>query len=270
MTQKITQQLFDAIQEKLSDYNYTSMKYTDFETVSEYDLIADNEKVVLLFGCNPESNLREFHWAANTAADLLASIGKPEKNIRVSFVPPEWVDVFKQNGFSIYAQFNDYFMQSLDTVGATAEPEFLTEAECEEASAVTMSCKGQSRGFNGEPAEWFKKWIDGSDDPEMCDKAVIIHREDGRIVGLVCTATYAHESEKGAIVWVRVVAVRPEYQRRGIARKLINQTLHYGKLHGAKRAFLAADELNVHAIHLYESIGFTAKKEDAQIDMISQ
>lgn len=220
-----------------------------------------------MYGCNPESRQYEFHWVANTAEDLLESIGTPEENVKISFVPPEWVPVFEQHRFTVYAKYNNYFMQNLDTVSAAAEPEFLTEAECAEASEVTLSCKEQSRGFYGQTAEWFRQWINDTN-TDIRNKAVLIHREDGKIVGLVCTATYAHNSEKGAVVWIREVAVRPEYQKRGIARKLINQALHYGKLHGAKRAFLAADELNIHAIHLYESIGFAAKKDDAQIDMV--
>lgn len=48
---------------------------------------------------------------------------------------------------------------------------------------------------------------------------------------------------------------------------MINQALYYGKCHGATRGFLAADEQNAGAIHLYESIGFEASEEESQIDM---
>lgn len=81
-----------------------------------------------MYGCNPESRKYEFHWVANTAEDLLESIGTPEENVKISFVPPEWVPVFEQHRFTVYAKYNNYFMQNLDTVSAAAEPEFLTEA----------------------------------------------------------------------------------------------------------------------------------------------
>jgi ribosomal protein S18 acetylase RimI-like enzyme len=83
----------------------------------------------------------------------------------------------------------------------------------------------------------------------------------------VCTATYAHDSQKGPIAWIREVAVRPEYQRMGIGRKLVTQALSYGKENGAVRGFLQADECNIYAIHLYESLGFVSNKHEVQIDM---
>ncbi|MBU3108405.1 GNAT family N-acetyltransferase [Clostridium gasigenes] len=115
-------------------------------------------------------------------------------------------------------------------------------------------------------------WLKGeeSSDAETGTKnnAVIVYRNNhGEIVGLVCTATYAHGNEKGPIVWIREVAVKLEYQRQGVARNLIMQALSYGKKHGAASAFLAADECNKCAINLYESIGFMGKKEDVQNDM---
>jgi ribosomal protein S18 acetylase RimI-like enzyme len=48
----------------------------------------------------------------------------------------------------------------------------------------------------------------------------------------------------------------------------MQQSLSYGKKHGAKRAFLMADDLNEHAIRLYKKIGFKPKEDECQIDMI--
>jgi ribosomal protein S18 acetylase RimI-like enzyme len=98
--------------------------------------------------------------------------------------------------------------------------------------------------------------------------AVVIHRENDEIVGLVCTAVYGFDCEEGPVSWIREVAVHPNYQNRGIAGKLILQAMNYGKRFGAVRAFLMADECNEHAIHLYEKLGFVAKKDDNQIDML--
>lgn len=168
---------------------------------------------------------------------------------------------------------HDYFMSSLDYVPEVDGTLFLKETECAEASEVTMACAGQSRGFTGQTTEWMREWMDNSE-PESTEsgvynKAILAARNDREeIVGILCTGTYAHESEKGAIAWIREVAFKPEYQGRKIARRLITQALAYGRACGAKRAFLAADECNAHAIHLYESIGFKASDEDSQIDMV--
>lgn len=44
--------------------------------------------------------------------------------------------------------------------------------------------------------------------------------------------------------------MKPEFQGKVIARKLIGQAFSYGRMHGAKKDFLMADECNVNAIHL--------------------
>ena len=93
---------------------------------------------------------------------------------------------------------------------------------------------------------------------------------DNEIAGIVCTGTYGHESKDGAVVWIREVAVKPKYQGQGIGRILVSQALQYGKQCGASRAFLAVDEENSGAIHLYESLGFVASKEAGEINMIKE
>ena len=113
-------------------------------------------------------------------------------------------------------------------------------------------------------------WIGGKDEAVKGGAVLTEKAEDGKIVGIVCTGTYAHDSEKGPVSWIREAAVVPSYQNRGIARKLILQALAYGKRNGATRAFLAADEENRNAIRLYTSIGFLPGGDESQIDMIRE
>lgn len=42
----------------------------------------------------------------------------------------------------------------------------------------------------------------------------------------------------------------------------------YGKFFDADEAYLAADEQNDGAIHLYRSVGFRPSNEESQIDML--
>ncbi|MDF2686866.1 MAG: hypothetical protein K0S55_2049, partial [Clostridia bacterium] len=147
--------------------------------------------------------------------------------------------------------------------------DFLQLNECKEASEVTLSCKDQNRGFHGETEEWMKAWISDKDE-NLSNKAVLVHKEDKKIAGILCAATYPASNKNGLIVWVREVAVRPEYQRKGIARKLIKQAINYGIEHGAVKSFLAADENNIHAIKLYKSLGYNGKYNEAEINMIKE
>ncbi len=265
---------FNRIQSRLNEYKYFSMEYLDYSDVSEYEILFEDDNLILLLGYNSDIECKQYHWAANEANDLLEQI-KSTETCFISFVPQEWVEDLEKVGFVIYSKWQDYFMASLESIPDHMNAVLLNENECDKASEVTLSCKGQSRGFTGQTKEWVQEWLDNSEnsirETGIQNKTIIIERnESDEIIGLVCTGTYAHDSIKGAIVWIREVAVKPAYQRKGIARRLIMEALSYGKKHGAKRAFLAADECNIYAIHLYESIGFLASEEKGQIDMIRE
>lgn len=265
--------IFINIKEQLNNYKYYSLQFTEYDEIQDYDLICYNEQLILIFGYNKEATLYEFHWATNNLTVLLEEINKSNKKGLISFIPTEWINEFKNNHFEMYAAWNDYFNNDISKRSDHIQPiEILKVCDCKEASEVTLSCANQSRGFSGQTETWMKQWIEGSEPNaaamECKDNTVLIHMENNLIVGIICIAVYGHESEKGPTLWIREVAVRPEYQGRGIARKLLNQALFYGESHGAKRAFLMADELNEHAIRLYESLGFTANKDEVENDMI--
>ena len=184
----------------------------------------------------------------------------------VSGVPDLWQADFCSHGFAIYAQYHDYWIDNLaPSASEYGEFDFLNEDECGIASEISIACRGQSRGFEGEPPEWFGEWLK---DENLHNAAVLVNRANNRIVGISCTATYAHDSEKGAVAWVRMLAVHPDFQRRGIGKKLLIQTLKYGANHGAKRAFLHADAENFAAIRIYSNAGFVSCGGIGQIDMI--
>lgn len=265
--------VFNNIKEQLKDFKYCSLEYTEYEDISDYDLICSNEQVILIFGYNMESGLCEFHWATNDVSILLKELNNSNEKALITFIPAEWIEEFKKNNFDIYAIFNDYFNNDISKDLKSVESiEFLKECDCKEASEVTLSCRDQSRGFSGQTKEWFNQWIKGVEPNAVKsggkNSAVLIHRVDEHIVGIICVTIYGHDKDNGPVLWVREVAVHPEYQRRGIAKKLLSQALFYGKSHGAKRGFLMADECNEHAIKLYESVGFIANENNAENDMI--
>lgn len=264
---------FNDIKEQLKNYKYYSLEYTQYDDISDYNVICSNEQIILIFGYNLESALYEFHWATNNVSILLREVNKSNGKVLITFIPEEWIEEFKKNNFDVYAIFNDYFNNDISKDLEQLEPiELLKEYDCKEASEVTLSCRDQSRGFSGQSKEWLKQWIKGVEPNVVMsdgkDSAVLVHREHDHIAGIICVTIYGHNSDNGAILWIREIAVSPEYQRRGIAKKLINQALFYGKCHGAKRGFLMADECNENAIKLYESVGFVANKNEAEIDMI--
>lgn len=259
--------IFSTIKDNLNRYRYTSMKYTDFEDICDYEIISNTEHLILLCGYNKTAKMYEYHWAANSTKDIVDRIEKEQ--CFITFIPYEWVIEFRNAGFSIRSAWHDYFKHSLSDISNDADDAVtLKYTECKEASEITISCRNQSRGFTGETEEFMKEWLSNSDENNRYSTIFIERSDTGEIIGLVCTTIYGYDSEKGPISWIREVCVRPDYQNRGIARKLIIQALSYGKKKGATRAFLAADEENKNALHLYKSIGFEPSLEDSQIDMI--
>jgi len=65
----------------------------------------------------------------------------------------------------------------------------------------------------------------------------------------------------------RLLAVNPRFQNRGIGYKLMEESIIWGRSHGANRSFLAVDKQNETAIRLYNKFGFICKDEVGQINM---
>ncbi len=261
---------FNYIKEKTENFKHNSLEYIDYDDLKDYEIICDNDQLLALHGLKNKFNMYEIHWATNEANFLIDYVKQLNKEIFIAFIPNRWVDIFKSNNFIEFGVLRDYWMNSLDSIPDCEKYIELTEDECEEASNVTLSCKEQSREFFGETADWFKEWInsDNSLDSDNKNYSVLVHKEDGLIAGIVCVATYGHDSPRGTVVWIRELAVNPKFQGRGIGRKLLLQALNYGKEHGAVRSFLMADDCNTNAINLYKNIGFVPNEEAGQIDMV--
>ena len=206
---------------------------------------------------------------SSSLTEVLAENKQADYPLVITGIPQNWHEQFKTQGFDEYAVFQDYWIDSLTSPGKEySDYEFLHSDDCHIASEISISCRGCSRGFEGEPPEWFSEWLQGED--WLKDTAVLLHKSNNRIAGISCAATYAHDSEKGTVVWVRMMAVHPDFHGQGIGTKLLMQTLQYGFEHGAKRAFLHVDTENTHAIKMYLKAGFQPRADEMQVDMIKK
>ena len=93
---------------------------------------------------------------------------------------------------------------------------------------------------------------------------MIVCREGLKMVGFCAVSIY----DKGTTLWVRVIAVDPAYQGRGIGKILMEHAVRYGVHNGAKKGFLAADLLNNNAIGLFNKFGFYAKDSEGELQMV--
>lgn len=250
-------------------FPFSSMTYVD--APNDFVILRDDAQALVLYGFDAEQNCPALHFAANGSAPVLEVLPKGE--LLVSFLPETWLSAFEAVGFALRDHWRDYYLQSLDELPAVPAPCLLTAHEAAEASALTRACAGDSRGFTGQTADWFCDWLSGREenlaDSDAAAPAVLLQRDElGQLIGLAATAVYGFDNPKGALCWIRELCVANDLRRRGIGRKLLAQTLHYGREHGAKRGFLAVDEQNKGAIALYRSMGFRPNEKDAgQIDL---
>ena len=224
-----------------------------------FESVAENENIILLYGKNDDFGLMQMHYAFNATGCFLRHTEK-YNGFMMTFVDDGVAKSLKNQGFEIFGVWRDYFNEDIAAYGETEGFTPLTEDGYGRASEITLACKNQSRGFMGQTPEWIAGWMKNANqkpgEDDIRDATILTHSEDGKIEGIICLGIYGHESERGATLWIRELAVHPDYQRRGIATKLLRQGLGYGAAHGAKRAFLAADELNTGALNLYERLGF--------------
>jgi mycothiol synthase len=97
-------------------------------------------------------------------------------------------------------------------------------------------------------------------DPNRDIRNWVLVRHDGRIVGEALNRIRHAENEALGIRrgWVIAVAVLPEFQRRGIGRAIVAQSLRLFREVGMTSARLGVDAENAHgALGLYESLGFS-------------
>lgn len=221
---------------KVLEYAFMHDNCVRVETGCYKDNIA-TQKVMAKAGFRKEAERIQAAWHDGQMKDRLGYVINRDEYM---------IDEYNKND-DIYHDF--WIKELLPEYKFTGEYEFLQECECSAAYAVAKACK--AKGFTGESEQFLREWLTGEE-----DNTVLIHKIDGKIVGISCTCIYSRNHEKGAVVWVRMIATMPEFQGRGIGRNLLMQTLQYGVEHGAKRAFLHVDLKNKNAVKLYESIGF--------------
>ncbi len=101
--------------------------------------------------------------------------------------------------------------------------------------------------------------------PAFQAEGVIYATHRGRVVGECWNwidegEISAQMEEKRGDVWC--VCVHPQHRRQGLGRALLLAGVHWMREQGVTAAYLAVDGANERAKHLYESVGFVARRTD--------
>ena len=79
-----------------------------------------------------------------------------------------------------------------------------------------------------------------------------------RVVGQ-CAAVIHRHPDKATELYIDEIGVAPEFKRRGVARRLLEDMLAFGKALGCEEAWVGTESDNQPARGLYETQGATAE-----------
>jgi ribosomal protein S18 acetylase RimI-like enzyme len=88
---------------------------------------------------------------------------------------------------------------------------------------------------------------------------LVVALADGAIVGQAAAFLHRHPDERPVELYIDELAVAPAFQRRGIARLLLDELFALGRELGCREAWVGTEHDNVAATSLYESRGATAE-----------
>lgn len=258
--------------EKVKNYKYSSLEYADLEVVSNTFTYIDTTDSLFLYSAEGEKAI--INWAASSKESFFSGLKKSMdlisqndaiKRIYIEFVPEDYVHEMEESGYIIVSEWIDYWNNRLEAVCLEQQDSLIIrrikEDEYQEASQVTKLCRGYSRGFEGESEERIKEWNESE------NSMVFVAEINRELAGICLVNLYGFESEEGTVLWIREVAVKPNYQSKKIGLHLLAYVMNWGIENGAVRSFLACDTENIKGIRLYKGLGYERKPARGQINM---
>lgn len=85
--------------------------------------------------------------------------------------------------------------------------------------------------------------------------------DDGTVVGIASAVHYVHP-DKEPELWINEVGVAPTHQRRGVARRLLEELLRHAASLGCREAWVLTSRGNQAAMKLYATVGGVEAPED--------
>lgn len=258
--------------DNVKQFQYTSLEYAESDDISNSVICINNDGSIFLYSIVGDKVIID--WAAssmesffNGLEETIGIISQDQtiKKIYIEFIPEHYVSKMEELGFIITSEWIDFWNNSLETLNFEQPNSVIIrrikENENQVASEITKSCKDYSRGYKGETAEWVKEWNESE------NSCIFVAEMINEIIGICCVSLYGFESEKGVVLWLREVAVKPSYHSEKVGLSLVAFAINWGKSNDALRSFLACDVENRKAIRLYEGLGYERKTKRGQINM---
>ncbi|MGN1383439.1 MAG: GNAT family N-acetyltransferase [Eubacterium sp.] len=122
-------------------------------------------------------------------------------------------------------------------------------SDYDEVYALWLSCPGMGLNNLDDSRDGIEKYIKRN--PDNCFTAV----EKGRIIGAILTG---NDGRRG---YISHTAVFPDYQRKGIGRKLVESALEALKKQGIHKVNLVVFSRNAAGNAFWEKMGFTTRPD---------
>lgn len=103
----------------------------------------------------------------------------------------------------------------------------------------------------------------GGKDHELIHRMVFIENETGEKVATASAYYDIHGNDKTGAGWLHWVAVKREYQGKGLARPLISHTLHLLRRLGYSHVIIQTQSISWVACRLYMDFGFSPTAQSA-------
>jgi mycothiol synthase len=174
--------------------------------------------------------------------------------------------MFERQGFVLMRH---SFRMEVDLAAETPEPEWpggITvrsfERGCDERVVYAVQNEGFADMWEYEP-DPYDEWLHFMLDAEDFDPSLWFLAEDGDAIAGVCLCRPHHPGDLD-VGWVRVLCVRPDWRRRGIALALLRHAFGELRARGRVQAGLGVDaESTTGALQLYGRAGMhVARRND--------
>lgn len=275
----------ESIMKISSECKYNSMEYCDLNDISDAKVFVNTKDSIFLYKkinddqssywLSKSKDNVQVYWAAQSEDKFFDGLNKLIKFIKendqkteklyMEFIPEEFLHKLQNYNSKIVSEWVDYWSNDLSSIAAKSKRNIsireIREDEVSKVGELTRSCFGYSRGFTGESDTAVKEWLDDE------NSNILMAEIDGKLVGTCFVGLYGFDSEKGTVLWIRELAVAPNYQSKGIGYELLTYAIDWGMSKGAKRSFLACDAENINALKLYEKFNYARKEERGQINI---